>query len=57
MGRLERDLLGDALVHQGSVEATAGFADPATVSHREVHAHFRRISAKYFSRIVRMSRS
>ncbi len=46
--RLERDLLGDALAHEGAREGRAPVADSETVEHREAHRHFQRVGAKYF---------
>jgi phospholipase C len=48
MERLERDLLGDALAHEARAARRPPAADPARVSHREAHDHFRRISNRTF---------
>jgi len=52
MERLERDLLADALVHEGIMESTSPAADASSVSHKEAHMHFHRVGGKYFPKIA-----
>jgi phospholipase C len=48
MDRLERDMLGDGLVHEAFVNKTEVKADSLQVSHREAHEHFRRMGPVLF---------
>jgi phospholipase C len=51
-GRLERDLLGDALHWEARRSGAAPPVDVSKISHRQAHDHFRRLSHSLFPQVV-----
>ncbi|HEV2317418.1 MAG TPA: alkaline phosphatase family protein [Thermoplasmata archaeon] len=52
MGRLERDTLGEALVHEARTQGAPPPTEIDRISHPNAHEHFRRIGSEYFPGVI-----
>lgn len=52
-GRLERDLLGEALHLENRQKGSSMEIELSGITHRQAHAHFRRLGEEWFPQVVR----